>query len=266
MSTQRPWLASYPPGVPAAIDVDAYRSLAHVLESACERFYHRPAFANMGRVLSYADIDRLSRHFASYLLNVAGLKKGDRVAIMLPNVLQYPIAIFGVLRAGLTVVNTNPMYTARELRHQLQDAGASAIVVLDNFASTLAEVLHDTPVAHVITTGLGDLLGFPKSAVVNLVLRHVKKMVPPYSIPHAVRFNKALAAGARKPPPKVEIGHGDIAFLQYTGGTTGVAKGAMLTHGNMVANMQQSSAWLGASAREGEEVIVTAIPLYHIFA
>ena len=266
MSTQRPWLASYPPGVPAAIDVDAYRSLAHVLESACERFYHRPAFANMGRVLSYADIDRLSRHFASYLLNVAGLKKGDRVAIMLPNVLQYPIAIFGVLRAGLTVINTNPMYTARELRHQLQDAGASAIVVLDNFASTLAEVLHDTPVAHVITTGLGDLLGFPKSAVVNLVLRHVKKMVPPYSIPHAVRFNKALAAGARKPPPKVEIGHGDIAFLQYTGGTTGVAKGAMLTHGNMVANMQQSSAWLGASAREGEEVIVTAIPLYHIFA
>jgi long-chain acyl-CoA synthetase len=266
MSTQRPWLASYPPGVPAAIDVDAYRSLAHVLESACERFYHRPAFANMGRVLSYADIDRLSRHFASYLLNVAKLKKGDRVAIMLPNVLQYPIAIFGVLRAGLTVVNTNPMYTARELRHQLQDAGASAIVVLDNFASTLAEVLHDTPVAHVITTGLGDLLGFPKSAVVNLMLRHVKKMVPPYSIPNAVRFNKALAAGARKPPPRVEIGHGDIAFLQYTGGTTGVAKGAMLTHGNMVANMQQSSAWLGASAREGEEVIVTAIPLYHIFA
>jgi long-chain acyl-CoA synthetase len=266
MSTQRPWLASYPPGVPAAIDVDAYRSLAHVLESACERFYHRPAFANMGRVLSYADIDRLSRHFASYLLNVAKLKKGDRVAIMLPNVLQYPIAIFGVLRAGLTVVNTNPMYTARELRHQLQDAGASAIVVLDNFASTLDEVLHDTPVAHVITTGLGDLLGFPKSAVVNLMLRHVKKMVPPYSIPNAVRFNKALAAGARKPPPRVEIGHGDIAFLQYTGGTTGVAKGAMLTHGNMVANMQQSSAWLGASAREGEEVIVTAIPLYHIFA
>jgi long-chain acyl-CoA synthetase len=191
---------------------------------------------------------------------------GDRVAIMLPNVLQYPIAIFGVLRAGLTVVNTNPMYTARELRHQLHDAGASAIVVLDNFASTLAEVLHDTPVAHVITTGLGDLLGFPKSAVVNLMLRHVKKMVPPYSIANAVRFNKALAAGARKPPAKVEIGHGDIAFLQYTGGTTGVAKGAMLTHGNMVANMQQSSAWLGASAREGEEVIITAIPLYHIFA
>ena len=266
MSMQRPWLASYPPGVPATIDVDAYRSLAHVLESACERFYHRPAFANMGRVLSYADIDRLSRNFASYLLNVAKLNKGDRVAIMLPNVLQYPIAIFGALRAGLTVVNTNPMYTARELRHQLHDAGVSAIVVLDNFAATLAEVLHDTPVAHVITTGLGDLLGFPKSAVVNLMMRHVKKLVPPYAIANAVRFNSALAAGARKAPAKVAIGHDDIAFLQYTGGTTGVAKGAMLTHGNMVANMQQSSAWLGASAREGEEVIITAIPLYHIFA
>jgi long-chain acyl-CoA synthetase len=158
------------------------------------------------------------------------------------------------------------MYTARELRHQLHDAGASAIVVLDNFASTLAEVLHDTPVQQVITTGVGDLLGFPKAHVVNLVLKHVKKAIPAYSIPHAVRFNAALAAGSRKAPPRIEIDHGDIAFLQYTGGTTGVAKGAMLTHGNMVANMQQSSAWLGASAREGEEVIITAIPLYHIFA
>ncbi|HSE12306.1 MAG TPA: AMP-binding protein [Rudaea sp.] len=266
MSTQRPWLASYPRGVPASIDMNAYRSIAHVLESACERYYHRPAFSNMGKTLTYADVDRQSRAFASYLLNVLKLNKGDRVAIMLPNVLQYPIAIFGVLRAGLTVVNTNPMYTARELRHQLHDAGASAIVVLDNFASVLAEVLHDTPCKHVITTGLGDLLGFPKSAVVNFMLRHVKKMVPPYSIPHAVRFNAALAAGARQEPPRVEIGHDDIAFLQYTGGTTGVAKGAMLTHGNMVANMQQASAWLGANVREGEEVIITAIPLYHIFA
>ena len=266
MSTQRPWLASYPPGVPATIDVNAYRSLADVLESACERFHHRPAFSNMGTTLTYADVDRLSRAFASYLRNDLKLEPGDRVAIMLPNVLQYPIAIFGVLRAGLTVVNTNPMYTARELRHQLHDAGASAIIVLDNFASTLAEVLHDTPVRHVLTTGLGDLLGFPKSHVVNFMLRHVKKLVPPYSIPHAVRFKAALAAGARRAPPKVEISHDDIAFLQYTGGTTGVAKGAMLTHGNMVANMQQSSAWLGKTAREGEDVIITAIPLYHIFA
>jgi len=266
MSIQRPWLASYPAGVPATIDVNAYRSLAHVLESACERFHHRPAFSNMGRTLTYADIDRLSNSFAAYLRNVLKLNKGDRVAIMLPNVLQYPVAIFGALRAGLTVVNTNPMYTARELRHQLHDAGASAIVVLDNFAATLAEVLHDTPVAHVITTGVGDLLKFPKSAVVNFTLRHVKKLVPPYSIPKAVRFNAALAAGARQKLARVDIGHGDIAFLQYTGGTTGIAKGAMLTHGNMVANMQQSSAWLGARVREGEEVIITAIPLYHIFA
>ena len=265
---ERPWLASYPPGVPARINLDEYRSIAHVLEIACERFSHRPAFENMGKILTYADVDRLSRQFAAYLLNDLKLRRGDRVAIMLPNVLQYPIAIFGVLRAGLTVVNTNPMYTARELRHQLHDAGVSAIVVLDNFAATLAEVLHDTPCQHVITTAIGDLLGFPKSAITNLVIKHVKKMVPAYSIPHAVRFNAALARGAHKAPPQVAIGHDDLAFLQYTGGTTGVAKGAMLSHGNMVANMQQSSAWLSGcgSVHEGEEVIVTAIPLYHIFA
>jgi long-chain acyl-CoA synthetase len=265
-SFERPWLASYPPSVPAQINVDEYKSLAQVLEVACERFQHRPAFSNMGRMLTYGDVDRLSRQFASYLLNDLKLNKGDRVALMLPNVLQYPVAIFGVLRAGLTVVNTNPLYTARELRHQLHDAGASAIVVLDNFASVLAEVLHDTPCQHVITTGLGDLLSFPKSVITNFVVRRVKKLVPEYSIPGAVRFTAALAAGARRPMPKVDIGHADIAFLQYTGGTTGVAKGAMLTHRNMVANMQQASAWLGSTLREGEEVIITAIPLYHIFA
>jgi len=264
--TARPWLSSYPPGVPAEVDLNQFRSIAQVLETACDRFRHRPAFANMDKVLTYADIDRLSSAFASYLLNDLQLNKGDRVAIMLPNILQYPVAIFGVLRAGLTVVNTNPMYTARELRHQLHDAGASAIVVLDNFASTLAEVLHDTPCKHIITTGLGDLLGFPKSHIVNFVIRRIKKLVPPYSIPGAVRFNTALAKGARKRLPKVDIEHGDIAFLQYTGGTTGVAKGAMLTHRNMIANMQQSSAWLGTNVRQGEEVIITAIPLYHIFA
>ena len=266
MIIQRPWLASYPPGVPAQIDVNEYSSIARVLESACDRFRHRPAFSNMGKVLSYGDIDRLSRQFASYLLNDLKLNKGDRVAIMLPNVLQYPVAIFGVLRAGLTVVNTNPMYTARELRHQLHDAGVSAIVVLDNFASVLAEVLHDTPCKHVITTGLGDLLSFPKSVLMNFVVRRIKKLVPAYSIPGAVRFKTVLAAGERSALPKVQITHDDIAFLQYTGGTTGVAKGAMLTHCNMVANMQQSSAWLGTNVREGEEIIITAIPLYHIFA
>ena len=263
---ERPWLAHYPAGVPAQIDIDQFRSIAQVLETACDRFAHRPAFANMGRTLTYADIDRLSRRFAAYLLNDLKLERGDRVAIMLPNILQYPVAIFGVLRAGLTVVNTNPLYTARELRHQLHDAGVSAIVVLDNFAATLAEVLHDTPVRHVITTGIGDLLAAPKSVLVNFVLKHIKKMVPAYRIDHAVRFNTVLARGARSTPPKIDIGHADIAFLQYTGGTTGVAKGAMLTHGNLVANMQQASAWIDRDVREGEEVIVTAIPLYHIFA
>ena len=262
----RPWLASYPPGMPAQIDLEQFRSIAQLLETACDRFRHRPAFANMGKTLSYGDVDRLSRQFAAYLLNDLKLNKGDRVAIMLPNVLQYPVAIFGVLRAGLTVVNTNPMYTARELRHQLHDAGVSAIVVLDNFAATLAEVLRDTPCQHVITTGLGDLLDFPKAQLTNFIVSRVKKMVPAYSIPHAVRFNKALSIGARHALPKVDIDHGDIAFLQYTGGTTGVAKGAMLTHRNMVANMQQSSAWLGKSYVEGAEIIITAIPLYHIFA
>jgi long-chain acyl-CoA synthetase len=263
---QRPWLASYPPSVPAEIDTSAYASIVEVLETACDRFRHRPAFANMGRTLDYDDVDRLSKHFASYLLNELKLNKGDRVAIMLPNVLQYPVALFGVLRAGLTVVNTNPLYTARELRHQLHDSVASAIIVLDNFAATLAEVLHDTPVKHVITTGLGDLVGMPKGAIVNFVVRHIKKLVPPFSIPHAVRFKTAIARGAQKAPPKVDVTHDDIAFLQYTGGTTGVAKGAMLTHRNMVANMLQSSSWIGTTLREGQEVIITAIPLYHIFA
>ena len=262
----RPWLASYPLDVPAQIDTGQFASLAEVIDTACERFRHRPAFSNFGRSLSYNQIDCLSRHFAAYLRNELKLERGDRVAIMLPNVLQYPVALCGILRAGLVVVNTNPMYTARELRHQLHDAGVSAIVVLDNFAATLAEVLHDTPCRHVITTGIGDLLGFPKSTLMNLVVRHVKKMVPAYRIDGAVRFKHALASGARKPPPKLRLGHDDLAFLQYTGGTTGVSKGAMLSHGNMVANMQQASAWIKQTLRDGEEVIITAIPLYHIFA
>ena len=265
MST-RPWLASYPPGMPAEIDLEQFSSVVAVLEVACERFRHRPAFANMGKVLSYDDVDRLSRQFAAFLLADLGLKHGDRVALMMPNVLQYPVAIFGVLRAGLTVVNTNPMYTARELKHQLEDSGASAIVVLDNFAHTVAEVLAETRCRHVITTGAGDLLGFPKGAITNFVVKHVKKLVPNYRIDGAIRFNEALSRGARHALPKTTVTHEDIAFLQYTGGTTGVAKGAMLTHGNLVANMQQASAWLGTSAKEGEEIIITALPLYHIFA
>ena len=261
----RPWLAHYPPGVAHALDVDGH-TLVGLLGDACRAHAASPAFSSMGRTLTYADVDRLSGQFASYLLNVLKLKKGDRVAIMLPNILQYPVALFGVLRAGLTVVNTNPMYTGRELKHQLVDAGASVLVVLDNFAHTVAEVIRDTPVRQVVTTGLGDLLGFPKSAVVNFVARHVKKLVPDYRIDGAVRFNAALAQGSARPAPRVDIAPEDIAFLQYTGGTTGVAKGAMLTHRNMVANMQQVAAWYIQRLRLGEEVMITALPLYHIFA
>ncbi|MDC8015089.1 long-chain-fatty-acid--CoA ligase [Tahibacter soli] len=266
MSIQRPWLSSYPAGVPAQVDLDEFSSVVAVLESACERFRHRPAFSNLGKVLSYDDVDRLSRQFAAFLTGDLGLKKGDRVALMMPNVLQYPIAIFGVLRAGLVVVNTNPMYTARELKHQLNDSGASAIVVLDNFAHTVSEVLRDTSVKHVVTTAVGDLLNFPKSFIVNFVVKHVKKKVPAFDIPGAIRFADALARGAKQTYRKADLNHDDIAFLQYTGGTTGVAKGAMLTHGNLVANMQQASLWIGVNVKPGEEVIITALPLYHIFA
>ena len=266
MTQDRPWLANYPAGVPAEIDPEEYRSVPAVLEEAITRFRDRPAFSNMGRTITYAELDARSREFAQYLLGELKLKKGDRVAIMMPNCLQYPIAIFGVLRAGLTVVNTNPMYTARELRHQLVDSGAAAILVLDNFGKTVQDVLADTRIKQVITTGLGDLLGFPKGPIVNFVLKHVKKMVPDYSIPGAIRFREALSRGTRHTMPDVSITLEDIAFLQYTGGTTGVAKGAMLTHRNMVANMQQASAWIGTNAKPGEELIVTALPLYHIFA
>ena len=266
MTQHRPWLANYPAGVPAEIDPEEYRSVPAVLEEAITRFRDRPAFSNMGRTITYAELDARSREFAQYLLGELKLKKGDRVAIMMPNCLQYPIAIFGVLRAGLTVVNTNPMYTARELRHQLVDSGAAAILVLDNFGKTVQDVLADTQIKQVITTGLGDLLGFPKGPIVNFVLKHVKKMVPDYSIHGAIRFREALSRGTRHTMPEVSITLEDIAFLQYTGGTTGVAKGAMLTHRNMVANMQQASAWIGTNAKPGEELIVTALPLYHIFA
>lgn len=266
MTQHRPWLANYPAGVPAEIDPEEYRSVPAVLEEAITRFRDRPAFSNMGRTITYAELDARSRELAQYLLGELKLKKGDRVAIMMPNCLQYPIAIFGVLRAGLTVVNTNPMYTARELRHQLVDSGAAAILVLDNFGKTVQDVLADTRIKQVITTGLGDLLGFPKGPIVNFVLKHVKKMVPEYSIHGAIRFREALSRGTKYTLPEVSITLDDIAFLQYTGGTTGVAKGAMLTHRNMVANMQQASAWIGTNAKPGEELIVTALPLYHIFA
>ncbi|MEP6633450.1 MAG: long-chain fatty acid--CoA ligase [Luteimonas sp.] len=266
MSNARPWLDNYPAGVPADIDVAEFPSIPSVLEGAIAKYADRPAFSNLGKTLTYAQIDTLSRQFAAYLLGELKLKKGDRVAIMMPNCLQYPIATFGILRAGLTVVNTNPMYTARELRHQLADSGASAILVLDNFGDVVQNVLSDTRIQQVITTGLGDMLGFPKGPIVNFMLRHVKKMVPDYNIPGTIRFNDTLMLGQRHTLPEIAIDPEDIAFLQYTGGTTGVAKGAMLTHRNLVANMQQASAWIGTNAKMGEEIIITALPLYHIFA
>jgi long-chain acyl-CoA synthetase len=266
MNLEHPWLNSYPAGVPHHIDLEEYRSIVSVLQSSLEKYRDRPAFSHMGRAITYAEIDTYSKQFAAYILGELKMKKGDRLAIMMPNCLQYPIALFGALRAGLTVVNTNPMYTARELRHQLVDSGASAILALDNFGKTVQEVLADTKIKQVIATGLGDLLPFPKGNIVNFVVKHLKKMVPDYHIPGAIRFRKTLELGQKHPLPNVDISPGDIAFLQYTGGTTGVSKGAMLTHRNLVANMQQASAWIGRNVRMGEEVIVTALPLYHIFA
>lgn len=266
MSVARPWLAQYSKGVPAEIDLEQYRNIVSVLEDSCERYRQRPAFENMGKQISYDDLDRLSYQFACHLLLGLKLKKGDRVAIMMPNLLQYPVAIFGALRAGLTVVNTNPLYTARELKHQLNDSGAVAIIVVENFADVVAEVIADTSVKHVFTTAVGDMLGFPKRQLVNFVLKYVKKAIPDFRLPGAVSFTEAVAQGAGKKLPPVDIAPSDIAFLQYTGGTTGVSKGAMLTHGNLVANMQQSAAWLGTNVKLGEEEIITALPLYHIFA
>ncbi len=263
---EKVWLKNYQPGVPTEIDVNEFKSVAEVFEKSAQKFRDRPAFANMDKVLTYGEVDKLSRDFAAYLQNVLGLKKGDRVAVMMPNLLQYPIAIFGILRAGLTVVNVNPLYTPRELEHQLKDSGATAIVIVANFANVLQEVLAKTPVKHTIVTQLGDMLGFPKSAIVNFVVKRVKKMVPEFHIPGAIPFNNALNLGARKELKKVEIGHDDIAFLQYTGGTTGVSKGAMLLNRNIIANMQQAHAWLKPLVEEGKEIIVTALPLYHIFS
>jgi long-chain acyl-CoA synthetase len=266
MSPGRPWLANYPAGVPAEIDPDAYPSIVAVLEDAIARFRDRPAFSSFGKVITYAELDRLSAQFAAYLRGELGLARGDRVAIMMPNCLQYPVSTFGILRAGLTVVNVNPLYTARELGHQLADSGASAIVVVDNFGHTVEEVFAKSSLKHVVTTGLGDMVGGAKGAIMNFVVKHIKKMVPRYSLPGAVRFRDALAAGTRHPAPGERIDSGDIAFLQYTGGTTGVAKGAMLTHRNLVANMQQAAAWVRSNVKLGEEIMITALPLYHIFS
>ncbi|MBL8247757.1 MAG: long-chain-fatty-acid--CoA ligase [Candidatus Competibacter sp.] len=259
------WLREYPPGVPAEIDLSEFASIKDILEKSCLRFADLPAYSNMGVSLRYRDIDRLSRDFGAYLQGL-GLSKGERVALMMPNILQYPVALFGVLRAGLIAVNVNPLYTPRELEHQLKDSGASAIVILENFARTLQEVMDQTAVKTVITTQLGDLFPFPKRPLINFVVKRIKKLVPDWSLPGAVPFRQVLSAGAARPLADVPLNHDDIAFLQYTGGTTGVSKGAMLTHGNMVANLQQASAWLSPFSRPAEDTIITALPLYHIFS
>jgi long-chain acyl-CoA synthetase len=263
----KPWLSSYPSGVPAEIDPSMYGSVVDVFTSSTSAFADKPAFSNFGKTISYRELDQYTQQFASWLQHKAGLVKGDRIAIMMPNLLQYPVAVFGALRAGLVVVNTNPLYTDRELEHQLKDSGAKAIVVVEAFAHTLADVIENTQVETVITTRFGDMLSFPKSMIINFVLRYIKKMVPPYDLPGAFSFKDVLSKGAGLPAATAELGHDDIAFLQYTGGTTGVAKGAMLTHGNMTANIQQAYLWiLAAEPDEGNEIIITALPLYHIFA
>jgi long-chain acyl-CoA synthetase len=260
------WLKSYPPGVPAEANIHEFANIREILERSCKKFAALPAFTCMDATITYADLDRLSRNFGSWLQNVAGLQKGDRVAIMMPNVLQYPVVLFGALRAGFTVVNCNPLYTPRELEHQLNDSGAQAIVLLENFAKTLQEVIGKTKVRKVVMSQLGDMLGFPKSLIVNYVVKHKKKLVPKWEIPATTPFKSALSEGSRHALIEPPLTHDDIAFLQYTGGTTGVSKGAMLTHGNIVSNLQQSSAWISGKMREGKEVIITALPLYHIFA
>ncbi len=260
------WLESYPAGVPAEVELDEFRSLADVFERGVAAYGPRCAFFSMGRSLSYERLDRLSRDFAAYLQSQLKLARGARVALMLPNVMQYPVCLFGALRAGYTVVNCNPLYTARELEFQLADSGAEAIVILENFAHVLEVALPHTTIRHVVTTRLGDMLGFPRGTLVNFVVRHVRKLVPAWTLPGAVPWATMLTRGAAAAFAPPELGHDDLAFLQYTGGTTGVAKGAMLTHRNMIANLQQAHAWIRDSVQEGEEVIITALPLYHIFA
>jgi len=262
---ERVWLAQYPPGVPAEIDVGEYQSVREVFEESCRTYATRPAFSCMGRTLTFADLDALSSTFGGFLQSI-GATRGTRVALMMPNILQYPICVFGALRAGCTVVNVNPLYTARELEHQLVDSGAEVIVVVENFAQTLSQATHRTKIRHVIVTSIGELLAV-KGKVVDLVLRRVKRVIPQWSLPGAIRFTDAMKVGRKRTLTRVPIGHDDIAFLQYTGGTTGIAKGAMLLHRNVVANVLQARAWLRPFIPEGRrEVILTPLPLYHIFS
>jgi len=260
------WLDSYPKDSAATINPDNYSSLVEVFEQSVQQFADLPAFANMGHVITYRKLEEQSRHFAAYLQNDLKLVKGDRIAIMMPNVLQYPIAMFGALRAGLVVVNVNPLYTPRELKHQLNDSGAIAIVVIANFADTLEKVVDETPIEHVIVTHLGDQFSPIKRTLVNFAVKYIKKMVPKFNLPHAISMRKAIVKGSYSQYVKPSVCGDDLAYLQYTGGTTGLSKGAMLTHRNMVANLEQAAAAYGTKIEAGKETVVTALPLYHIFA
>jgi long-chain acyl-CoA synthetase len=260
------WLKNYPEGVPAEIDVNEFASLHDFLEQSFSKYRSLPAFTNMGHSISFGELDQLSRYLGAWLQKNAGLSKGDRVAVMMPNVIQYAIAVAAILRAGLTVTNVNPLYTPRELEHQLKDSGAKAIIIVENFARTLEKVRHNTQVKIVVVTAIGDMLPTPRRQLVNFVIRKVKKMVPEWNIPDAVSFHKALKEGKWQTMDEPELGHDDIAFLQYTGGTTGIAKGAMLTHRNIIANLLQARAWLSSTVEEGQAVVITPLPLYHIFS
>lgn len=261
------WLKSYPPGVPHEVPAPPFRSIRDLFEQAFEKYPDNAAYTNMGTTISYADLDRLSMQFACYLQNSLGLTRGERVAIMLPNILQYPVVMCGIFRAGLVVVNVNPLYTPRELKHQLKDSGAKSIIILENFAHVLEDVLADVDVEHIVTTGLGDLLNWPRSALTNFVMRYVKKKVPTYHFSHGITFRQALKKGTDVVLNDVDIGYADIAYLQYTGGTTGVSKGAMLSHRNMVYNVQQSIVWQADAYVDVQPIIaITALPLYHIFS
>ncbi|MCW6031110.1 MULTISPECIES: long-chain-fatty-acid--CoA ligase FadD [unclassified Pantoea] len=260
------WLKRYPADVPAEINADRYASLVDLFEHAAEQYADQVAFINMGQPMTYRQLEKQSRAFAAWLQQGLGLKQGDRVALMMPNLLQYPVALFGVLRAGMVVVNVNPLYTPRELKHQLVDSGASAIVIVSNFAHTLEKVVAETPIKHVMLTRMGDQLAPVKATLVNFVVKYVKKLVPKYHLPGAVPFRSALSQGEQMTYQRPTVTNDDLAFLQYTGGTTGVAKGAMLTHRNMQANLEQTKATYGKLLRPGKEQVVTALPLYHIFA
>ena len=260
------WKDKYPAGIAADINPDEYQNIQAVLKQSCQRFADKPAFSNLGKTITYGELYELSGAFAAYLQQHTDLKPGDRIAVQLPNVLQYPVAVFGAIRAGLIVVNTNPLYTAREMEHQFNDSGAKALVCLANMAHLAEKVVPKTAVKHVIVTEVADLLPPLKRLLINSVIKYVKKMVPAYHLPKAIKFNDVLAKGHGQPVSDASPASSDVAVLQYTGGTTGVAKGAMLTHRNLVANMLQCKALMGSNLNEGCEILITPLPLYHIYA